>query len=510
MTTPHVDCHSHVFNAEDLPIDGFIKSRLWKAPDIVTGILRTPLDRLSQWVATSPKTEAAYLASLLRSGTGLEAVEVAPPPRSGSDLVSDRELQDLLLREWQRRDLLSPQAVEELALESLGNEFTDPDELLAAGLASPGDNAADAREELSTWLSEQADPELEAIELEGLEGLGDWVARVKALMQAVARFVDTLRLVTRDRHLVAAEMAQTYGEVSLFVPALVDFEYTSGDAPSATVNEQAHVHSLLSQVSMVGMLPGAAETRIHPIVGYCPYREVATSELRDCEPEDPNPYVPFADPATATEDDRFHVGMAYDPGRAHDLPFTPGDPDGTGGWFDGARRSLDIVRHAVERQASSGSSSTRRPDTCRWETRRPARKVSVSMPPSARCMPTAGRWTCRFSRTPTTATASPKGSTSWPDPRAGTRCCRSSRSCECALDTSDTCGRLRGNRPTRHRPPGSGASSTSWTPTPTSMGTWGTRASCSTGPTATAIWSCFTTSWAPAHRPKCSASAARD
>jgi len=49
-----VDCHSHVFNAEDLPIDVFVKRRS-PAPALLTGILSLPLDRLSAWAAPAPR-----------------------------------------------------------------------------------------------------------------------------------------------------------------------------------------------------------------------------------------------------------------------------------------------------------------------------------------------------------------------------------------------------------------------------------------------------------------------
>jgi hypothetical protein len=37
-----VDCHSHVFNAEDIPIDGFLKRRV-PVPSLLTGVFSGPL-----------------------------------------------------------------------------------------------------------------------------------------------------------------------------------------------------------------------------------------------------------------------------------------------------------------------------------------------------------------------------------------------------------------------------------------------------------------------------------
>lgn len=343
MPEPIVDCHSHVFNAEDLPIDGFIK-KLSTVPDILTGIVSVPLDRLAQWVATSADHEAAYLASLLVPGSALESGAVAPPPQSGSDLISDEELDNLFVQQWEQRGLIDSSDVGPAGLEA----GVAPDALLVAGITRP--EAAQDRAELDAWLRSVADEDLEeSLAEDALEGPRDWVARIRATKQAVRRYVDALRLITRDRHLIAADLATTYPAVDLFVPALVDFEYTASDSPSASVTSQVRVHSLLSRVSVLGRIPGASHVRIHPLVGYCPLREVATSELRDWSPAGgvANGYVPYADPATASAEDLYRPGLEYDPARARALK--------TGAWesdphaLDGVTRSLDVVRHAVER-----------------------------------------------------------------------------------------------------------------------------------------------------------------
>lgn len=343
MPEPIVDCHSHVFNAEDLPIDGFIK-KLSTVPDILTGIVSVPLDRLAQWVATSADHEAAYLASLLSPGSALESGAVAPPPQSGSALVSDEELDNLFVLQWEQRGLLDRSEVGPAGLEA----GAEPDALLVAGITRP--EAAQDRAELEAWLRSVADQDLEeSLAEDALEGPRDWAARIKATKQAVRRYVDALRLITKDRHLIAADLAATYPAVDLFVPALVDFEYTASDSPSAPVTSQVRIHSLLSRVSVLGRIPGASHVRIHPLVGYCPHREVATSELHGWSPSagEDNRYVPYADPGTASPDDLYRPGIEYDPARARALrPAVPWESDPLA--LEGVTRSLDVVRHAVE------------------------------------------------------------------------------------------------------------------------------------------------------------------
>jgi predicted TIM-barrel fold metal-dependent hydrolase len=345
MATPRVDCHSHVFNAEDLPIEGFI-GELSSFPSILTKIVSVPLDRLTQWVANSSHGEADYLASLLVPHEVLAAADTAaaaPPPVRGSDLVSDEELDELFLQEWQRRGLVG-----DTTIEAAFDAALDPETVLAEGAATP--EAAKAGAELDAWLVSQGDAELAETMAMDLLPDWDWIKRMKAAREAVGRYVDALRLITRDRHLVAASLADTYQSVSLFVPALVDFEYTASDKPSSPVADQIRVHSLLSKVSVVGKVPGASWLRIHPMVGYCPYREVDRSELRQWRPSQggANGYVPYADPAQATAEDRYRDGIEYVPERARPLRVPSGSWETGHVSLDEAARSLDIVRHAVE------------------------------------------------------------------------------------------------------------------------------------------------------------------
>ena len=344
MTMPLVDCHSHIFNAEDLPIDGFIK-RLSPRPDILNGIYSVPLDRLTQWVATNAGNEAAYLAALLDRSSGLESGTTAPPPQNGSPLVSDAELDQLFLYAWRERGL-----IDEAELVGGLEGDTDPDAVLVEGILSP--EAEADRDELEAWVLAQGDPALEEeLAQEALEGTPNWLVRIRAAKEAARRWLYVLRLATKDRHLVAAEIASTYPEVALFVPALVDFEYTARDEPSSPIHRQILAHSLVSKVSIQGKIPDAPDVRIHPIVGYCPYREIANTELKEWVPSrgEANPYVPFAEPGSAGPDDRYRVGLTYDPGRAKFLR-PPADPWETGHvLLEGVSRSLDFVRHAVER-----------------------------------------------------------------------------------------------------------------------------------------------------------------
>lgn len=342
MSVPIVDCHSHVFNAEDLPIDGFIK-KLSPAPSFLTGILSVPLDRLTQWVATKTRDEAEFLASILAPQGGLEAVEPTSHADHGTELITDAEIDDLFRAEWSQRGWVQDNGLEGVL---------DGDVALADGLGN-SPTAAEARVELDVWLRGLGDEQLDAHLVEesaGLEGFTDWYQRIRATKRAVQRFVAALRLVTKDRHLIASELATTYPSVALFVPALVDFEYTSRDKPSSSVIDQVRVYSLLSKLSVVGGIPGAPNVRVHSFVGFCPHREVANSELVNWDPAHgtPNRYIPFGDAAQASDLDRYRPELTFDLERARQLNVPMGPWDTTHLSLAGVTRALDIVRHAIE------------------------------------------------------------------------------------------------------------------------------------------------------------------
>lgn len=340
--TVHVDSHSHVFNAEDLPIDGFLK-RLSPVPRLLTGVVSVPLDRLAAWAAPG-SGEAEHLLAFLRGAAGLEAVG-ALPERPAAELVTDAELDGLLLRH------LGPVPAE-ARVESLGGV----DDALATQLERlpPPDII-----ELEGWLREWGDPGLDSAggQLEGLGDVAAWArSRAGSLRAAVKRYVAALRLITRHRYAIAAELARTYPDVALFTPALVDFTFTAGDRPSTMVPRQIAVHALVAKLSVVGGLPGAPDTRVHPFAPFCPYREVETSELKfwDVRTEPSSPYVPYADPADAGPEDHYHMGQTYDPARAKRLLAPGGDWHSAVLELDGVERSLDLVRHAVELGGFSG------------------------------------------------------------------------------------------------------------------------------------------------------------
>ena len=361
--TAVVDSHSHTFNAEDLPIDGFIK-RLSPIPSLLTGIFSLPLDRLAQWAATGTK-EADLLIGMLRADAGLESTGTLPEPQTGIDLMSDEELDRLLLDNWlvdgaesavPGGDGGGPRR-EGSGLESV--DGLDEDEVQAELVRRLEQASTEQLQELNEWLVEWGDPELEeqlALERAGKEGPWGFAKRAWASRRAAHRYLAALRLMTRHRYLIAADLASTYPDVDLFTPALVDFTYTADDEPKTIVADQIRIHSLVAKLSVIGKIPDNPDVRFHPFVGFCPHREVETTELArwDVEAGTPNRYVPFADPNRATDGDFYHNGIRFDPARAKALRTPPGRWHTSQLDLTGIERSLDLVRHAIELGGFSG------------------------------------------------------------------------------------------------------------------------------------------------------------
>ena len=330
-----VDAHSHAFNAEDLPIDGFIK-RLAPTPKLLTGLVSVPLDRLTQWVAPG-RREAERIVQLLGGGAGLESLD--GDVVFEAELVSDREIDRIFAVEWSRLGMVSaPQGPD--GLEGLAPpEISDED--LAEGLrhATPVD-----LHELQGWL-EEWDPTLADARVDGLEGLTDLVDYARSARRAVVQFVRALRLITRPRYQIAAELATSYPTVSLFTPALVDFSATTRDQPRTDVRQQIAVHSLVAKLSIVGLLPGAPSTRIAPFVGFDPYREVTETALSSWNPDlgVASRYAPYG-----SSPERFSGPARFDPTRARRLPVEDGPWDATVLDLSHVTGAIDLVRAAVE------------------------------------------------------------------------------------------------------------------------------------------------------------------
>lgn len=350
MTPTVVDSHSHIFNADDIPIDGFLKHKL-RIPALLTATFSGPLDRLASHRAPGAE-EAGRLIELIQRAieareSGLESIpgdhwEGAVGPE---EVLTDQELEGRLIASLAAQQPVSSDGRPGLEMvggfEALGDVDLVLEQLVAG--ASPEQLA-----ELVAWTRERGGPDA------GLEGFTDVGKIVRELKLAVHRLRETLRLISQPRHLVMGELARTYGDVRLFVPALVDFDLTAHDEPAMAVHRQISMHSLVAKLSIVGGIPEAPDVRVHPFVAFCPYREILHSELHEWDLDEPNPYVPYGDPVTNAAEDRFRRDLHFDPARARDLTEPVGPWKSATLELEGVTRSLDLVRHAIELGGFSG------------------------------------------------------------------------------------------------------------------------------------------------------------
>jgi predicted TIM-barrel fold metal-dependent hydrolase len=230
---PIVDIHCHAFNADDLPVRGFIH-RLHLRNLFLGTTLAELVDKLIQGNAPGYAADLARLDSLLGPSDPLEMPMSAPSsvgPEQFEDEV-DRALADLY---QQDSDLV----------ERIGGAIADEH--------APIDGAPPP------------------------EGVAD-------LWRNARRAVRWVKLFGRSRLDLVADYVQTFGdEVDLVTPLLVDLGTGLGDLAKTSGREQIALFEKMSRASMLGVLPGAGKAQLHPFVGFDPLRELRARRTNDIE-----------------------------------------------------------------------------------------------------------------------------------------------------------------------------------------------------------------------------------
>ena len=90
--------------------------------------------------------------------------------------------------------------------------------------------------------------------------------------RVVTRVLETLYVAAHPRVAIAATLAQMFPTVSLFTPALVDYDAWSDDRPPTPLWQQVLIQEQIARLAAVGRVgrPGA---HIHPFVAYDPRRQ---------------------------------------------------------------------------------------------------------------------------------------------------------------------------------------------------------------------------------------------
>jgi predicted TIM-barrel fold metal-dependent hydrolase len=237
MNAPVVDIHCHVFNADDVPVRGFVQRVGFRDSTLGTSLGQL-VDMLIQGTAPGYQVERARLDALLID-RGLEATfEMAPVGLPETDPSSALETEvDAAIAEVQGRDpTLLPR--------------------VAAGVAASEDGAP-----------------TEVV----LEGFADWPG-------AARRAVRWVTLLGKSRlDLTRLLIASHDDAVDLYCPMLVDLGSGLGDEPPTTMRQQVELLEKISRLSMLGRLPGRSRARVHPFVGFDPRRQVKAELAGDLE-----------------------------------------------------------------------------------------------------------------------------------------------------------------------------------------------------------------------------------
>ena len=207
--SPIVDIHCHTFNADDLPVRGFVQKVAFHDNELTDSVAAL-VDRITQAAAPGYRAEKRRLDGML-APTGREAAAV-PLTKEQLELEVDLAMAEL--------------------------EQSDPDFLREVGQA----------------LTEPAPQPAEGEEVP--EGVRDWWGGAK-------RAVRWAKLYGKQRvDLTVALQSVFDDEIALFTPLLVDLGMGLDDTAKTTILEQVELHEKISRLSMMGRLPGGFQGHV--------------------------------------------------------------------------------------------------------------------------------------------------------------------------------------------------------------------------------------------------------
>ena len=207
----NVDIHCHMFNATDIPINGFVRHVA-----LHDGLMSAPLAALAvKLVSGAP----GYVGDKARLGGVVGGLERASAASADIETTFGAEV-----------------------------------------AAAVGELSDDERGLIATQLPSSASP----IGAEGAEAFSPDV---------LVRFVRWAKLFCQSRLDLATLYDRFFsGAVVLAVPLLVDLSSGLADNAQTTLAQQIELFELLSRASMMGLIPDAGQLRIHPFAGFDPKR----------------------------------------------------------------------------------------------------------------------------------------------------------------------------------------------------------------------------------------------
>lgn len=237
---PIVDVHCHTFNADDLPVRGFI-SHVALHEATLGRILAPLVDSLVQSGAPGYAAERSKLDAMLGSSElRARGVPVLLGEQIGAGVEPEGQL-----------ELETDQAFAELQLRS-EPLLRQVDEAMRAAYPTP---APEGMEELA--LPSYADAK---------------------------RAIRWILLFGKYRFELTQLLVANFGDrVDLFCPLAVDLDSALGDDARTTPRQQMELQEKIGRLSMLGKLPKGGKARVHQFVAFDPVREARARLLGDIE-----------------------------------------------------------------------------------------------------------------------------------------------------------------------------------------------------------------------------------
>lgn len=239
---PVIDVHSHVFNAADLPIKGFIE-----------------YVALSNFNPDGLKTFAAILVNAIGNfAPGYEQ------EKNRLDILLGSKLTKTVERAWEGED--------EDRINAYKNRINEQINKLVVN-EKDGRVLSDEKLFLNSLRQELGN---------GTKGLKDrdWYAESKAGIGQIARYIVWGGKLLRYRYQQVMDICQYYPRVDLFTPAIIDFDYWLDDKGKTEINAylyQARV-SVGQQMVLMQLINKWSKGLVRPYVAYDPLRDVINNK----------------------------------------------------------------------------------------------------------------------------------------------------------------------------------------------------------------------------------------
>lgn len=230
-STAVIDVHCHTFNADDLPVHGFLETLHMRGVPL-GGTLARLVDLLIQGSGPGYRADKARLDAILSTSGRRDAARLLS---SAVDTeLLEREV-DVAVAELETRD--------PALLRQVGVELTAAEAGVAVGA------------------------ERSLVDIFG----------------AARRAVRWVKLFGKSRLEIASHLVENFSGVDLFCPMLVDLGVGLGDSAVTTAREQIELQEKVSRISMMGLLPRGGNSRLHPFVGFDPRTELRARSTADIE-----------------------------------------------------------------------------------------------------------------------------------------------------------------------------------------------------------------------------------